>query len=385
MHKTRAKLASLYGIMFCLAIGTVVLGTLTPQMGSAYRLSPERIGWIAAFQSAGGIIALFVGSTLLDRLEPYSATLTFFLGLCLSLMVMWRIPAYPVFLGAAFVFGIFQQLLMVTVTVSIASLFPDTAPRWTGLAHTIYGIGSVLAPLCSGFLAAKQKWNLSFLAVALVGSLFLISGLLCRDKKELFFTEGCKRQNEHSPFHLTSSLLVLCLAAFCYMGHLGLVSTWLPVYLAELEAPNVGLVLSGFWLGIVVGRMGYSLIGPSLSEKRTICLGCAMGAAAIAAAFCFNSDSGWIGASVTLGIFTGPLLPLLLSLPSSMIHESAGSATSMVLLTGTAGNLLCVWLAGTMARAIGTRYVIFCAAILLLLMIPLAATIKREDNRNQQS
>lgn len=351
--------------MLLIASAVVAIGTLTPQMQAAYALPLSQVGLFGVAMSAGGILALLFGARLTDRLNERWFSGVLMLGLGLSCLALCLRPPFALALAALFLFGVCQQLLMVTITLALARANGERGQQLVGLGHSVYGIGSFFAPLLCAYIAQRFSWAAAF---AVLGGLTVLAvlayALWVKPTREQPIPAA---QDENAGVRYTDrKLWALCLTALCYMGHLGLMGTWLPMALADagFAETTVGWTVSSFWIGIVVGRMLYSLRKKNTGDTLIIAAGAVIGGVCLTIGILGNTTMVWPITCALLGIATGAFLPIVLSLPNRWYPASAGRVTSLVLLSGTIGNLLAIWLGGLLAQQTSSMTVLYVAAAL---------------------
>ncbi len=361
----------LYGFMLLIAAGVVSIGTLTPQMQAAYALPLGRVGLLGAVQSAGGILALLLGARCTDIINERLFSGALMAALCVACLILCLQPPLTLLLVALFLYGMCQQLLMVTVTLSLARENPGAPERAVTLGHTVYGVGSFFAPVACGFLAERFGWTSAFGALALL--IAALTPPFLRLARPFEKRRAADEAAAPIPWR-DRRLWLLCLMGICYMGHLGLMGTWLPMALAEagLAATAVGRIVSAIWLGLSAGRLQNSAMAARVPARAALVAGGIAGAACLLAGALASHYACWIASCAALGLLTGAFLPLLLALPSQWYPDCAGSVTSLTLLSGSAGNLLMLWLGGLLAQGCGSVATMYAASALALLSALLA-------------
>jgi fucose permease len=269
-------------------------------------------------------------------------------------------------------------MLNLVITAYIADLYPDNRPKYVNLLHTFYGIGSFIGPIFATVMYnIGYKWNTGFVFLGSLYLLIVVSFIII-----LLFMPSMRAKGERSEeisvadtgyFSMLrdKNMIVICIAAFFYMGHQGSINLWLPTYLTKnghLSTTFMGVVMTSFWVGMVVGRFGYSVLSSHFNVRKFILVGSLAGTAALLAGVLVNNGVIWIAVMLITGIFTGAMFPLLLVIACSWYPTSTASASSIVCVCSTLGSMLFPWLLGNIAQYFSLGSAIYISIINLFIV-----------------
>jgi fucose permease len=337
-----------------------ILGVLLPSIRAYYQVDKATVSLIFLASTFGYLTSAFLSGLLVAKIGIRNLLLlgvTFFLvGLSLlSLQVPFLV--LPVCLYCTgFGIGIFDA--------GLNSYFAHL-PRNTvllNLLHAFYGAGALIAPLiASGLLALNFFWTTGYLILIGVGLLVLV-GIL------VFYPSMSLKQPDKLPgeaagqnvlFSILRLRVVWLAAAFLlfYVGAEVSMGTWSYSFLTEErheEALLSGWAVSGFWLGLTIGRLSLGLVGERFGNKRLIqgCLGGIVVGVLLIWLVPFGPVTA-LGLWLT-GFSLGPIFPTTIALISNLVPSRlVPSAIGFVASLGSMGAAFFPWLAGNLAQGFG--------------------------------
>jgi fucose permease len=381
MNEKNSKLGIavfMFAFMALFALCSAMLGTLLPQLIKGYSLKLSHAGLITFFQSFGGILSLIFGGIIADRVRKLNLIASIFFIYSITLLLIGLVPVYIIFLLLFFILGICSSMLNMVITAYLADLFPEKRSFYVNLAHTFFGLGSVVGPIYTIAMTDKGfSWNKDFLyqgflnlfvVAALVISLFVL--FKKSDSKEKIKKE-VKAPVRYLDIISDKRIISLCVISFIFMGYQASISTWLPTYLTDhLNYGNsfMGLVMSLFWMGMVAGRISLAFISLRINDRIYIAIACIGGSIVLLSAILLNIPAVWILAAAILGILTGPVFPLLLVLACELYPQKSATASSVICLCTTFASMLFPLLIGTIAESISFKTAILLPVINLAIV-----------------
>jgi fucose permease len=174
--------------------------------------------------------------------------------------------------------------------------------------------------------------------------------------------------------------LLLCLIMFLYVGMSASVATWMPSYMTgtlRVSKLYSGLPISLYWVGAIIGRVTFSFI----NEKRwikplqlsTVLIS---GLLFIPAVLLHNPLFVAVGCGL-MGLSSSMLAPFALSTGGMYFPSRTGAASSLLIMSCTAGQMVIPYVNGLLIDAAGfTVGMLFPAAVCLLQCVPLALVPK---------
>jgi predicted MFS family arabinose efflux permease len=271
--------------------------------------SADLVGLLLAIQSSAWLLCTIPAGILVDRASRRRVLLTAALlalsGLAVAAFGVALLD--PLFLASGTFVGSAGMVVFVLVTSAVV---PDLVGR-EGLAGAnaklefIRACATTIAPLVVGALAASQAFVPAFVLA------FLLAGLSAYSLSRLP-SEGGARDNANSPrrsplqqvragatFVVQEPMLraIAICAVFWNVGFFALIASFVPFAVSALaiDAVRIGIVQSGYGLGLLAGaltaplamrRLGWGavlLAGPGLSAAAPAILLAAQGSEALLA------------------------------------------------------------------------------------------------------
>lgn len=375
------------------------LGVLIPSIRAHYNVDKATVGLIFLAGTAGYLIAAFSSGLLLhklgQRLFLALGTAAFLSGVAImSLMPpFYLVPAPLILLG-----------LGVAIIDAGLNSFIAVLPRGISLLnylHAFYGVGALLGPLlASALIATGFGWNSIYMvwvgvsALLLIGAVILFQGrssLQQQDGGE----DGEAAHSEEGGNVMAGALRLraLWLAAlflFFYVGIEVSLGSWSYSFLTEERHQTAlvsGWVVSGYWLGLTIGRVALARVAERLGSARLIelCIGGVIVGTLIVWLIPLSIAPAvgfWL-----VGFCLGPIFPTTIaSMPQLMPARLVPSAIGFLASVGAMGAALFPWLAGNLAERLGLGSLLPYAAILtagmLAVWLTLQAVSKRERLRS---
>ncbi len=352
-------------------------GVLLPSLGRFYNVDKATISLLFLLMTGGYLSAALSSGPLVERLGQRHFLMlgTGLFGLA-ALAIAWA-PPFPIYLAILLFYGFGVGIIDAGLNAYIAGLPNNTAPL--NYLHAFYGLGALLGPvIASTILAIGLGWN----AVYVV---WLVAGFLVLAGIARFFT--IEPQAERSPGNVLGHALrlpVVWLAALFLLAYVGSevsLGTWSYSFLTE-ERHGATLLsawtVSGYWLGLTVGRLVMGKIAARLGNRRLI-EGCLVGVA-IGLVLVWIAPDGLVSAGglVIAGFSLGPIFPTTIAIlsdlvPARLLQSAIGFAASL----GSMGAAFFPWIVGNMAQAFGLwtllPFVIGLTVILFALWFVLSA------------
>ncbi len=373
----RAGIVLSFSAFLLIGANDGTLGVVLPSMRAHYQVNDATIGLLFLAITVGYITATFNSGLLVGKLG-YRRFLC--LGAAIFLLstgALSLMPPFVVALVAALFMGSGTAIFDAGLNTYIASL-----PRNTSMLnylHACYGAGAWLGPVvASAILAINAGWNSTYRVWACVSLLLLLSFALFFKDRVTTQPEETHTTEDHSSgsMRTTLKLRVVWLAALFLLFYVGAevsLGSWGYSFLTEQRHVPLlfaGWIVSGYWLGLMVGRLVLGKLGQYVSNRRLIegaLLGVTLGLLLVwlAPTQIVCAAGLWL-----TGFCLGPIFPTTIALTSTLVSarilpQAIGFITSL----GSMGGALFSWLAGNVAQQIGIwalpPYVIVLAAGML--------------------
>ncbi|HEU5109951.1 MAG TPA: MFS transporter [Micromonosporaceae bacterium] len=359
----RAPVPLAYAAFVLVGLGAGVSGVLLPAQISDYDVDKATIGLTFFAGSAGFFLAGVTAGPLIHRFgSRLTLALSGGLYVVAGLFIATR-PPFVAFLLAQVLIGYGTGALESVLNAYLAGL-PKAATLLNRL-HAFFGVGALLGPLLATWMLGFASWTAVWLALALAGVPLVIGFALAYPGTDPL--PGASAEPADGPGRgallpaalrepgvlLGSALLAL------YVGlELG-VGNWGFSYLVEERGQGdliAGYTVSGYWLGLTLGRFLISpianRIGMTAIGMVYACLG-GVGFAGLLAWLSPGAGAASVGL-LLLGFFLGPIFPTTMAVMPEVIEARLVPTAMGVLNAGSVvGGAALPWLAGTLAQSEG--------------------------------
>jgi MFS transporter, ACS family, hexuronate transporter len=257
-----------------------VLGVAAPIILSEQAISSEQYSWITSAFQIGVMLQPVVGYFL----DGAGLRLGFTLCVAVwSLVTMAHVLAqgWPSFAGLRFALGLAEGSAQPAGQKLIAEWFPA---RERGIAGGIYNIGAsfgaVLAPPLVAWAVMTQSWRLAFVVAGLLGLAWCVGWLLwyrvparhpaISDAERAYIVQGQEdylsakgRRSSVASLIRRRELWGIALPRMLADPVWGMLSFWMPLYLARARGFDLTQIALFAWLPFLAADLG-CLFGPAV-------------------------------------------------------------------------------------------------------------------------
>ncbi len=332
-------------------------GVLLPAQIRDYAVTKTAIGATFFTWSAGFVVASFMTGLLIDRLGTRRA-LVLGAGLFIAgALVTAARPPFVAFVVVQAVAGYGTGVLESALNAFLAEQ-PDATPLLNRL-HAFFGIGALLGPLLATWLLGFTAWTTVWLVLA-IAAVFLMVGfhsaypaVPVRPKA----TEQARGAELTTALRQRAVLLAATLLAV-YVGLEIGVGNWGVSYLVDARGQHrllAGYTLSGYWLGLTLGRFLISPLGRRVRlTPGGLLLGSISGVTVASALTWFLPSSAASIGFVVLGFFLGPVFPTTMALaPAVTMPRLVPTAIGVMNAGAVVGGSVLPWAAGAIGQSAG--------------------------------
>jgi fucose permease len=365
--------------------GAGVGGVLLPAQMAGYGVGRATIGITFFTSSAGFALASLCTGPLINRYGVRTVLGLGSGGYVLAGLYLATRPPFVAFLLVQAVMGYTAGVLETALNAYLTAL-PD-ATRLLNRLHAFWGVGALLGPVLAAWIVGFAAWTVVWLVLAVAG-VPLVAGFL------VAYPRLPSAQGRSAP--VTGSLLraalrergVLSGAAMLavYVGlELG-VGTWGFSYLVQargLPTSLAGYSVSGYWLGLTLGRFLISPVAARIGATTAGMMYACLAGVTTAAALAWLSPTAALASAalVLLGFFLGPVFPTTMAIAPRLTQDRlVPTAIGVMNAASVVGGAALPWLAGAIAQDAGIRMLLPFAVTLALLQLalwrPLAARIR---------
>ena len=298
------------------------LGVLIPSLQAFYGIDKSTIGLMFVASVSGYLLSAFSSGLLVDRLGRRAYMLvgcaSFASG---ALLVALALP-FPVLVASAIFIGFGIAVIDAGLNAYIAGL-PNSTSTLNYL-HAFFGVGALLGPLvANGVLELGWAWYwVYYLWVAVCLLLFLGFAVAFNEPRT---ERPARKEGEHNVLQAMLRLPVVWIAAlflFVYVGIEVSLGTWAYSFLTEERRDPTGfsaVAVSGYWMGLTVGRLAMGKLGTRLGNLRLIriCLAGTVAGVVLVWLLPFAPLEAlglWL-----VGFSLGPIFPTTISLMSGIV------------------------------------------------------------------
>jgi fucose permease len=337
-------------------------GVVLPSLSSYYQVDKSVVGLLFLASSTGYFLSAFSSSLLLEKLGPRRFLMMGAITFLLGTLTIGLKPPFVAILATRLFLGFGIAIIETGLNAYVVAL-----PRNTSLLnslHAFYGAGALFGPVvAAAILAMNLGWNSVYLTWTLL-SLPLLLGFAIVFNHQLPVASTRKEEETATGNVLTAALRLpvvwwASLFLLLYVGIEVSLGNWSYSFLVEGRHQKVllsSLTVSGYWLGLTLGRFTLSNIAERLGIGNVgLIYSCMAGIVigvliiwlfpfevAAAIGFCF------------IGYSLGPIYPTTVALmpdlvPSRLVSSAIGFLVSMSIL----GIAVFPWLAGILAQSIG--------------------------------
>ncbi|MEU8175180.1 MFS transporter [Microbispora hainanensis] len=356
-----APVALSYVTFVLVGLSSGVGGVLLPAQIDDYGLDKATIGTQFFAFSAGFMLSGSTAGPLIHRLGIRASLIlgggTFALAGLLTAVRPPFLAFLVIQIVAGYGTGIFESVLNAYLTD-----LPGATTLLNRL-HAFFGVGALLGPLLATWILTFLPWTAVWLVLALVCLPLLIGFYLTLPAREAPPPATAEEHAERSGLLATASRqpAVLLGAVFLavYVGLEISVGNWGFSFLVDEHGQSgllAGYTVSGYWLGLTLGRFLISPIATRLGMTATgmtfLCL----------AGVTLSTTLAWlvpgaVMASVSfvlLGFWLGPIFPTTMAVaPRLTVARLVPTAIGLINGVSVIGGAVFPWLAGAIAQGIG--------------------------------
>ena len=389
--RPRLQIALAFFAFILVGANDGAVGVLLPSMIAYYHVDKGTIGLLFLTMAIGFIAAAFNSGLLVAKL---GSRLFLMLGaavLMLSLFIISLAPPFPIMLVTFLPLGFGAAILDAGLNAYFAGL-----PRNGALLnylHAFYGTGALLGPIvASSLLVLHVDWNNVYDVWVVMGLIVLIGFGLAFQHRHVAAPAGSAETPRAGSNVLLSALRlrVVWLAALFLLFYTGTevsLGSWSYSFLTETRhGPTLlsGWVVSGYWVGLTLGRLSLANIVQRVGSKRLI-EGCLLGVIAGVLLVWLVPQEGISAFGLCFtGFCLGPIFPTTIALasqlvPSRLLASAIGFLSSMASMGGS----FFPWLAGNLAQGFGLWTLLPYAIILTIAMVFLWLSLRANPEQAQ--
>ncbi len=371
--------ASLFGILgFHVGVWAVQLAPLSAALG----LDPAALGAAVTVAAAAGVITLFAGGMLADRVGRRPVLAIGFAGTGTAFVLLALVGSFPALLPAVMLYGLaigFVDLGANTVGSAYEQTHATTA--MTGL-HAWFSAGALTGAIGSAAaLHAGISYRGVYLALAVVMAAGLVVALLAAipaPPAPAGTAHGRRppRTDRMRIWRIPAVLFAIALISVTFFGD-GALESFLSTYLQRTLAGGVllsGLGIGSYHFASLLGRLTATTALRRFGEHRVVLAAGLLAAAGLLITVTVPAAAGAIGGLLLVGFAIAPVVPTTLSLAGRSAPGRSGQAVATVTAAGYSAFIISPLTIGLLAQATSLRLAL---ALLILTSLAIAGLATR--------
>ncbi|KDQ09343.1 hypothetical protein BOTBODRAFT_117278 [Botryobasidium botryosum FD-172 SS1] len=365
-------------------------GPLLPRMQETYGVGYVVVSLVFISACCGGILAGLVNVYLNDRFG-FGKIIVFASSLQLAgYAIQSAAPPFPLFVIAFFLNG-FGLGTVDAQSNGFVALLRDSGKGKMSLLHAAYGCGAFAAPLVATQFFHMRRWSfyyLTSLALAVINLVALIIVFRFNTVEHVLAKTGVVTASESSnkggkmkQMMKLKTVHILALFIFVYVGVEVTIGGWIVTYslLVRSGGPASGYISSGFFGGLMLGRLVLIGVTRMIGERRVIYLYTVLCIALEITIWFVPSLIGNAIAVSFVGLFLGPIYPICMTVSSEVLppwYVLLGGSIGWIAGIGQAGSAAFPFMTGAIASKTSVRAMqplligMMSGMILLWLLVP---------------
>jgi fucose permease len=384
-----------YATFVLVGIGAGGGGVLLLAQMTGYGVDRATIGITFFTGSAGYVLAALATGPLIHRFGVRIALAAGGGAYVVAGLYLATRPVFVAFVLVQLVTGFGVGILESALNAYLAAL-PNATARLNRL-HAFFGVGALIGPVLAARIVAVAPWTVVWLVMALACVPLVAGFLVAYPGRSDPATPATPAGPAADPAGPAARGLLraamrepgVLLGAAMLSVYVGLeigVGNWVFSYLVQahlLSESLAGYAVSGYWLGLTLGRFVISPVAAKAGVSTgAMIYGCLAGVIA-AAGLAWLSPTAAVTAValVLLGFFLGPIFPTTMSIAPRLAQPRlVPTAIGVMNAASLIGGSALPWVAGAIAQSTGIWTILPYALTLGLLQFavwwPLARRIR---------
>jgi fucose permease len=372
-------------------------GAVIPYLEEYYKLSYTIISLIFLSPFVGYTLAAFINNAVHMKFGQRGVA---FMGpLChlIAYIIIAVHPPYPVLIIAYMLAGLGNGIEDSGWNAWVGAM--SNANELLGILHGVYGAGAVVAPLIATSMIASAglPWYYWYYVMIGAAALELATSFAAFYKADAAaFRLANPRTSDAAGSRLREAIARLpaarttWLAALFLLGYVGAevaLGGWIVVFMMDVRngAPFAsGMVATGFWLGITVGRVVLGFVTPRIGERLSIIIYLPI-SAGLQLLFWLVPQFYVSAVAVSLqGFFLGPLFPAAVVVMTRLLPKHLHvSAIGFAAAFGGSGGAIFPFAVGALAQAKGVQVLQPIILALLIFILLLWLGLPRNNKKRE--
>ena len=367
-HRVRASVVVAYVAFVLTGISASVGAVVLPAQIADYGVDRRTLGLTFFTFSAGFFLAGATTGWLMERFGTRLALVAGSVAYVAGAMVMAARPSFVALVVVQLLAGYGTGIVESVLQAYLAGLPSQTARL--NLLHGFFGVGALIGPLAATWVLDRTEWTVVWLLLGVLAVPVAVAYAATFPNRADARSHDADAAVEAADTPLSGARLIsatarepgVVLAAVFLTVYVGLemgVGNWGVDYLVkhhDLSTTLAGGSVSGYWLGLTIGRF---VISPTAARLRwtvarmtAVCLVGVIGCGTLISVTPVGA-AATVG-FVLLGFFLGPLFPTAVAVvPELTSPRLVPSAVGLMNAVSVIGGSALPWLAGTIGDTAG--------------------------------
>ncbi|KAI0739072.1 MFS general substrate transporter [Daedaleopsis nitida] len=364
-RKTMLHFATLCFSVFMNGWNDGTTGPLLPVMQAYYGIGFATISLVFVFNTIGFLSGAFANVYLTDRFG--FGKVMVFGSVCQLAAYLMLAPAgpFPLMCLAFALIGFGLSLQNAHCNGYVASSREHASTKM-GLLHASYGFGALVAPLVSTQFSQQKHWSYHyFISAGLYAFNTLLLCVVFRGKRQdeikaeagdLPVEPENLQTNKYKQIFGIREVHFLSLFSLIYVGTEVTIGGWSVTYIQEKRNgnSNAGYISSGFFGGLMLGRLLLMWLNRKIGERRALFLYALLAIQLEVTVWVVPSLVENAIAVAFVGLLLGPMYPILMNHSTSILPRwLLTGCMGYIAGVGQAGSAVLPFLTGLLASKFG--------------------------------
>lgn len=350
-----------------------------------FNFSPGELGGLLAVPASAGLITLFVGGYLADRLGRRPVLLIGLAGTAASFVLLSHATTVTSLVLAVLLYGLFISFVDLGAnTVGADYESEHRVLAMTGL-HAWFSFGALAGAIATGislaagvdFRAIYMGLAVMLLSAALVSGFSALPAPVTADRAPL--KHGGRQKQV---WRMPGVGIAILMVSICFFGD-GALESFLSVYLRDALDTGplmAGIGIGSFHLASLLGRLLSAKTQNRIGERRVLVFSALLAAAGIAIAVATRSVAVAMPGILLVGFAIAPVVPMTLSLAARAAPGRSGQAVGLATAVGYGSFIISPALVGALAAVTSLRVGLGALILTALMMAIVAARWPRSSS-----
>jgi MFS transporter, FHS family, glucose/mannose:H+ symporter len=329
--------------LFLLSFFMMLASPILLDISRHFHVTPESINLVITFFMLGEVLGIIALIFLNKKFQRTKIIIVSYALLIPSLAGLSLAPSLILFYILYFISGFFLGIIFINANTSMLEGRVANKDSVVNLGHGFFAIGALLAPMLGSTLISRQvSWRFVYLLAMGVALISLIAYLFAHrkkkaaplEKKEILPLKEIFKYKEKNIYMVFTVVLML----FYVMSEVTIFS-WAPTFFRiakSFDIYNAGLIISVFWVGILVGRLIISFLSYKIKAGTLLVLLSMISIIGLVVAiFPMSRPINFIGAAL-IGLGFSGIPPLLISTAGKIFGSGKEFSLTILFVVGIA-------------------------------------------------